>query len=83
MMKKKIWANFQRIIELFNLKKNIGLGSGIWKKHNPDPGTKKGPNPRSRIRNTAISALDQKIMINFLGLCDRQLGLINVRIGLF
>ncbi len=28
-MKKKIWANLQRIINF--LPKNIGLGSGIWK----------------------------------------------------
>ncbi len=36
MLKKIIWTNFQRIIELFTQKncqqalKNMGLGSGIW-----------------------------------------------------
>jgi hypothetical protein len=35
MLKKKIWANFQRIIELFT-QKIVGLGSGIR-----DPGSGK------------------------------------------
>jgi hypothetical protein len=56
MLKKKIWANFQRIIELFTpkivskLSKNMGLGSGIRKKPIPDPGSrgKKAPDPGSR-----------------------------------
>jgi hypothetical protein len=51
MLKKKIWANFQRIIELFTqkivnkLSKIMGLGSGIRKKpfRIPDPGVKKAP----------------------------------------
>jgi hypothetical protein len=53
MLKKKIWANFQRIIELFTQKIVTKLskiwvwdpgsgirdpGSGIWKKPIPDPG---------------------------------------------
>ncbi len=58
--RKKIWANFQRIIELFTqkivskLSKNIGLGSGILKKPIPDPGSRgqKGTGSRIRIRNT-------------------------------
>jgi hypothetical protein len=51
MLKKKIWANFQRIIELFTQKtvtklfKNMDLGSGIR-----DPGSGKNlfqiPDPR-------------------------------------
>jgi hypothetical protein len=45
-LKKKIWANFQRIIELFTLK-NMALGSGIRKKPIPDPGVKKAPDPGS------------------------------------
>ncbi len=62
MLKKKIWANFQRIIELFYSKnchyalKNMGLGSGIWDPRSgsgknllriPDPGVKKAPDPGS------------------------------------
>jgi hypothetical protein len=64
MLKKKIWANFQRIIELFTQKivtkpSKIwiwDLGSGIQKKPIPDPGVKKAPDPGSQIRtrNTEI-----------------------------
>jgi hypothetical protein len=53
----KIWANFQRIIELFTQKnclKNMGLGSGIRDPESgknlfwiPDPGVKKAPDPGS------------------------------------
>jgi hypothetical protein len=49
MMKEKIWAKFQRIIELFTQKvvtRLSGLGSG--KKPIPDPGVKKAPDPGSR-----------------------------------
>ncbi len=53
MLKKKIWANFQRIIELFTkkiVKKLLKIwswdpGSGIRKKPIPDPGVKKHPIP--------------------------------------
>jgi hypothetical protein len=43
MLKKKIWANYQRIVEvftqqIFNMLSDMGLGSGIWKKPIPDPG---------------------------------------------
>jgi hypothetical protein len=63
---KIIWANFQRIIELFTkniVKKLLKIwswdpGSGIRKKPIPDPGSRsqKAPNPgsRIRIRNTVI-----------------------------
>jgi hypothetical protein len=59
-LKKKIWANFQRIIELFTkkiVKKLLKIwswdpgsgirdpGSGIRKKPIPDPGVKKHPIP--------------------------------------
>jgi hypothetical protein len=54
-VKEKIWANLQRIIELFTQKivvklskdKNIGLGSGIWKEPIPNPGSwvKKASDP--------------------------------------
>ncbi len=71
MLKKIIWANFQRIIELFTKKlskssKKYGFGirdprSGIRKNLSliPDPGVKKAPDPRSpiRFRNTALKAL--------------------------
>jgi hypothetical protein len=50
MVKKKIWANFHRIVEvftqkIFNMLSNIGFGirdprSGIWKKPIPDPGSR-------------------------------------------
>jgi hypothetical protein len=54
-LKKKIWANFQRIIELFTQKIVTKLskiwiwdpGSGIQKKPIPDPGVKKAPDPGS------------------------------------
>jgi hypothetical protein len=60
MLKKKIWANFQRIIELFTQKIVTKLskiwvwdpGSEIWdpgsgKKPFPDPGVKKSSDPGS------------------------------------
>ncbi len=55
MLKKKIWANFQRIIELFTQKivtklSKIwvwDLGSEIRKKSIQDPGVKKAPDPGS------------------------------------
>jgi hypothetical protein len=59
MLKKKIWANFQRIIELFTQKIVSKLskiwvwdpGSEIWKKPILDPGSKGQKGGRSRIRN--------------------------------
>jgi hypothetical protein len=63
-LKKKIWANFQRIIELFTkkiVKKLLKIwswdpGSGKNLFRIPDPGVKKHPIPdpgsRIRIRNT-------------------------------
>jgi hypothetical protein len=62
MVKKKIWANFQRIVEvftrkIFNMLSNIWIwdlgsgirdpASGIRKKPLPDPGVKKAPDPGS------------------------------------
>ncbi len=62
-LKKKIWANFQKIIELFTQKIVTKLSkiwlwdprSGIRKKPIPDPGSRgqKGTGSRIRIRNTA------------------------------
>jgi hypothetical protein len=64
-LKKKVWANFQRIIELFTKKMVKKLfkiwswdpGSEIWDPGSgknpfriPDPGVKKAPDPGSRIR---------------------------------
>jgi hypothetical protein len=61
-LKKKIWANFQRNIELFSKKivKELlkiwswdpGSGKNLFRI--PDPGVKKAPDPGSRIqiRNT-------------------------------
>jgi hypothetical protein len=56
-LKKKIWANFQRIIELFTKKlskssSKYGLGirdpgSGKNPFRIPDPGVKKAPDPES------------------------------------
>ncbi len=66
-LKKNIWANFQRIIELFTrkiVKKLLKIwswdpGSEIRKKPIPDPGSRgqKAPDPgsRIRIRNTALN----------------------------
>jgi hypothetical protein len=64
MLKKKIWANFQRIIELFT-QKIVSKLSKIWvwdpgsgirdpEKTYPDPGSRgqKGTGSRIRIRNT-------------------------------
>ncbi len=62
MLKKKIWASFQRIIELFTQKIITKLSeiwvwdprSGIRKKPIPNPGSRgqKGTGSRIRIRNT-------------------------------
>jgi hypothetical protein len=59
-LKKKIWADFQRIVELFTkkiVKKLLKIwswdpGSEIRKKPIPDPGSRgqKAPDPGSRIR---------------------------------
>ncbi len=65
-LKKKIWANFQKIIELFTkkiFKKLLKIwswdpGSGIRKKPIPDPGSRgqKGTGSRIRIRNTGTKS---------------------------
>jgi hypothetical protein len=60
MLKKKMWANFQRIIELFT-QKLVNKLSKIWvwdpgyEIRDPDPRVKKAPDPGYRIRicNTA------------------------------
>jgi hypothetical protein len=51
MLKKKIWANFQRIIELFTKKivtKLLKYGFGI---RDPRSGIRKNPDPGSEIRD--------------------------------
>ncbi len=52
MLKKRIWASFQRIIVLFDQKfaqplKNMGLGSekNLFRIPDPGPGVKKAPDP--------------------------------------
>ncbi len=65
-LKKTIWAKFQRIIELFAQKIVTklskvwvwDLGSGIRKKPIPDPRSRgqKGTGSRIRIRNTVLEA---------------------------
>jgi hypothetical protein len=57
MPKEKVWANFQRIIEVFTLKIFTKLskiwvwdpGSGKNLFRIPDPGVKKAPDPGSQI----------------------------------
>jgi hypothetical protein len=75
-LKKNIWANFQRIIDLtqkiVTKLSKIWVwdpGSEIWdprsgirKKPIPDPGVKKAPDPGSWIRNTAFSIIDTKLL---------------------
>ncbi len=54
-LKKKIWANFKRIVELFTQKIVTKLLKiWVW-----DPGVKKAPDPgsRIRIRNTGLTYL--------------------------
>jgi hypothetical protein len=46
-LKKKIWANFQKICHYAI--KNMGLGSGIRKKPIPDPGSRGQKGTESRI----------------------------------
>jgi hypothetical protein len=72
MLKKKIWANFQRMLKF--LPKNFSrcsqiYGFGIRDPRSgknlfriPDPGVKKAPDPGSqiRIRNTALVVTDTK-----------------------
>ncbi len=68
-LKKKIWANFQRIIELFTqkivtkLSKVWGLGSGIRKKPIPDPGSRGQKGTGSRIPNRMF--LGSQIRFNY------------------
>jgi hypothetical protein len=64
MLKKNIWASFQRIIEQFTQKIVIRLSNlWVWETGSgknlfriPDPGFKKAPDPGSRICNTARNA---------------------------
>jgi hypothetical protein len=57
LLKETIWANFQRILELFTkkivtkLSKNTGLGSGKNLFRIPDPEVKKTPDPGSATLN--------------------------------
>jgi hypothetical protein len=70
MMKKKSWANFRRIIELFaqNIVTKLSkYGFGIWdpgseirKKPIPDPGSRGQKGTGSRIRNTEIKTINDR-----------------------
>ncbi len=78
-MKKKIWANFQRNIELYQKNcqkalKNMVLGSGIRKKPIPDPGSRgqKGTGSRIRIRNTGWGKGTLIWFIGMGGICEGQ-----------
>jgi hypothetical protein len=71
MLTKKIWANFQRIIELFtqNIVTKLSKiwvwdpGSRIRKKPIPDPGSKGEKGTGSRIRNAANFNLSQTLSV--------------------
>jgi hypothetical protein len=68
MLKKKIWANFQRIVEvftqkIFNMLSNIWVwdpGSGKFFRI-PDPGVKKAPDPGSGSA-TLVKMYRQKVI---------------------
>jgi hypothetical protein len=62
-LKKKKWANFQRIIELFTQKLSICSQKPI-----PDPGSRgqKGAGSRIRIRNT-VTKFETWVTFMFLG----------------
>jgi hypothetical protein len=70
MLKKKIWANFQRIIEIFTQKLVSKLskiwvwdpGSGKNLFRIPDPGVKKAPDPGSG----SATLLTHKSHVGFL-----------------
>ncbi len=75
--RKKIWPNFQRIIEVYTQKILIKLSkiwvwdprSGIRKKFIPGPGVKKAPDPGSRIQisNTGCTGVpDRPHTLDFL-----------------
>jgi hypothetical protein len=72
MLKKKIWANFQRIIELFTRKIVSKLskiwvwdpGSEIRKKPIPYPGVKKAPDPGSGSATLGRIGVDARLVEN-------------------
>ena len=76
-LKKKIWANFQRIIALFNKKIAKKLfkiwswdpGSGKNPFRIPDPGIKKAPDPGSRIRIRNTGAKQVLLVDPYLSVC--------------
>jgi hypothetical protein len=78
-LKKKIWANFQRIIELYTQKivtkfSKIWVwdpGSGIRKKPIPDPEVKKAPDPGSvsATLNKEHPALQNMKILYFFYIC--------------
>jgi hypothetical protein len=86
MLKKKIWANFQRIVEDFtqkivNMLSNIGMGlgsgiqdSGSGKKPIPDPGSRgqKGTGSRIPDPDPQHCILQENRKIKFSNLCLRN-----------
>jgi hypothetical protein len=48
-IKKKIWVNFQRIIELVKALQNMVLGSGIWEPEQTHSGSRIQVSKRHRI----------------------------------
>jgi hypothetical protein len=60
MLKKKIWVNFQRIIEVFTQKTftklskvwvwDPGSGKNLFQIPDPDPGVKKAPDPDPGVK---------------------------------
>ncbi len=78
LLKNNIWANFQRIIELFIQKnchqvlKNMGLGSGIWQKPIPDPGSQtRGQKSTGSVRNTVFFCDNRN---DFVAQCSWNVG---------
>jgi hypothetical protein len=73
-LKKKIWANFQRTIELFTQKivtklstQKYGFGIRDPEKPIPDPGSRgqKGTGSRIRISNTALTKCKNRTTLEY------------------
>ncbi len=81
MLKKKTWANFQRIVEvftqkIFNMLSYISVwdpGSGKNLFRIPDPGVKKAPDPGSgsATLSTAMPFTIRQVCLVYFGVCVR------------
>jgi WD40 repeat protein len=94
MLNKKIWANFQRIIEVFT-QKNVSYLSKIWvwdagSGKNlfriPDPGVKKAPDPGSgsaTLKKAMDPGSDSTTLMDvyFLGAADNSIRLWDIQTG--